>query len=150
MWMRWQFVDTCGRSIDDTNPLHIDVVDRYLRGMGDKTIPDEFPPSLESFYPPWIAGINVPQSRCWEFLVSFTDKEHFNLKHHNTPMSQFVSPPPSKCAELHAPLWRRKDNLFPTRLQSHQYKNNSIQIHLYRSTISECHGFFVAYIFIFQ
>ena len=27
------------------NPLHLDVVDRYLRRMGDKTIPDEAPPS---------------------------------------------------------------------------------------------------------
>ena len=33
------------------NPLHLDVVDRYLRRMGDKTIPDEAPPSLVSFYP---------------------------------------------------------------------------------------------------
>ena len=27
------------------------MVDRYLRRMGDKTIPDEAPPSLESFFP---------------------------------------------------------------------------------------------------
>ena len=37
--------------IDYKNPLHLDVVDRYLWRMGDKTIPDEAPPSLESFYP---------------------------------------------------------------------------------------------------
>ena len=36
------------------------VVDRYLRLMGDKTILDEAPPSLESFYPPWVAGIDLP------------------------------------------------------------------------------------------
>ena len=36
---------------DYKNPLHLDVVDRYLRRMGDKTIPDEAPPSLESFCP---------------------------------------------------------------------------------------------------
>ena len=36
---------------DYKNPLHLDVVDRYLWRMGDKTIPDEAPPSLESFYP---------------------------------------------------------------------------------------------------
>ena len=35
--------------LDYKNPLHLDVVDRYLRRMGDKTIPDESPPSLESF-----------------------------------------------------------------------------------------------------
>ena len=47
---------------DYKNPLHLDVVDRYLRRMGDKTIPDEAPPSLESFYPQWVAGIDLPQS----------------------------------------------------------------------------------------
>ena len=60
--------------IDYKNPLHLDVVDRYLRRMGDKTIPDEAPPSLESFYPPWVAGIDLPQSRCCGFFVSFTYK----------------------------------------------------------------------------
>ena len=59
---------------DYKNPLHLDVVDRYLRRMGDKTIPDEAPPSLESFYPPWVAGIDLPQSRCCGFFVSFINK----------------------------------------------------------------------------
>ena len=46
---------------DYKNPLHLDVVDRYLRRMGDKTIPDEAPPSLQSFYPPpWVEGIDLP------------------------------------------------------------------------------------------
>ena len=35
------------------------VVDRYLRLMGDKTIPDSAEPRLESFYPPFIAGIHL-------------------------------------------------------------------------------------------
>ena len=39
-------------TVDYNNPLHLDVVDRYLRLMGDKTTPDEAPHSLESFYPP--------------------------------------------------------------------------------------------------
>ena len=59
---------------DYKNPLHFDVVDRYLRRMGVKTNPDEAPPSLESFYPPWVAGIDLPQSRCCGFFVSFTSK----------------------------------------------------------------------------
>ena len=29
--------------------------------MGDKTIPGEAPPSLELFYPPFVAGIDLPQ-----------------------------------------------------------------------------------------
>ena len=36
------------------------VVDRYLRLMGDKTIPDSAEPRLESFCPPFVAGIDLP------------------------------------------------------------------------------------------
>ena len=36
------------------------VVDRYLRLMGDKTIPDSAEPRLESFYPPFAPGIDLP------------------------------------------------------------------------------------------
>ena len=36
------------------------VVDRYLELMGDKTIPDSAEPRLESFYHPFIAGIDLP------------------------------------------------------------------------------------------
>ena len=36
------------------------VVDRYLRLMGDKAIPDSAEPRLESFYPPFVAGIDLP------------------------------------------------------------------------------------------
>ena len=45
---------------DDKNPLHLHVVDRCLRRIGDKTIPD----------------IDLPQSRCCGFFVSFIDKKH--------------------------------------------------------------------------
>ena len=38
----------------------LNVVDRYLRLMGDKTIPDSAEPRLESFYPPFVAGIDLP------------------------------------------------------------------------------------------
>ena len=57
---------------DYKNPLHLDVVERYLRLMGDKMIPEE--PRLESFYPPWVAGIDLPQSRCCGFFVLSTNK----------------------------------------------------------------------------
>ena len=36
------------------------VVDRYLRPMGDKTIPNSAEPRLKSFYPPFVAGIDLP------------------------------------------------------------------------------------------
>ena len=36
------------------------VVDRYLRLMGDKMIPDSAEPRLESFNPPFVAGIDLP------------------------------------------------------------------------------------------
>ena len=45
----YQYRDTHVK--DYKNPLHLDVVDRYLRRMGDKTIPDEAPPSLNRFIP---------------------------------------------------------------------------------------------------
>ena len=35
-------------------------VDRYLRLMGNKTIPDSAEPRLESSYPPFVAGIDLP------------------------------------------------------------------------------------------
>ena len=35
-------------------------VDQYLRLMGDKTIPDSAEPRLESFDPPFVAGIDLP------------------------------------------------------------------------------------------
>ena len=35
------------------------VVDRYLRLMGDKTIPDSSEPRLESFYTPFVACIDL-------------------------------------------------------------------------------------------
>ena len=35
-------------------------VDRYLRLMGDKTIPDSAESRLKSFYPPWVTGIDLP------------------------------------------------------------------------------------------
>ena len=36
------------------------VADRYLRLMGDKTIPDSAEPRLESFYLPFVTGIDLP------------------------------------------------------------------------------------------
>ena len=36
------------------------VVDRYLRLMEDKTIPDSAEPRLEWCYPPFVAGIDLP------------------------------------------------------------------------------------------
>ena len=57
------------------NPQHLDVVDRYLRRIGDKTIPDEALPSMDSFYPPWVVVIDLPQSRCCGFFVLFTNKQ---------------------------------------------------------------------------
>ena len=74
----WDYNQIEVKSWDYKNPLHLDVVDRYLRRMGDKKIPDEAPPSLESLYPPFVAGIDLPQSRCCGFFVSFTN--NYKLK----------------------------------------------------------------------
>ena len=36
------------------------LIDRYLRLTGDKTIPDSAEPRLESLYPPFVTGIDLP------------------------------------------------------------------------------------------
>ena len=58
------------------------MVYRYLRRMGNKTIPGEAPPSLESFYPPWVAGkyIDLPQSRCCGLFANKHKKRVFIVK----------------------------------------------------------------------
>ena len=55
---RWHFTHV-GNSMYKyyENPSHLHVVDQYLRRLGNKTCPDEAPPSLESFYPPWVTGV---------------------------------------------------------------------------------------------
>ena len=60
---------------DHKNSLHLDVVDRYLQRMRDKTIPEEAPPSLESFIPHswwrhWSNGkvFRVTGHLCGEFI----------------------------------------------------------------------------------
>ena len=42
--------------------------------MGNKMIPVEALMRLQSFYSPWVAGIDIPQSRCCGLFVSFSDK----------------------------------------------------------------------------
>ena len=43
------------------------VVDWYLRLMVDKTIQDLAEPRLESFYPPFVAGIDLPHQGVVDF-----------------------------------------------------------------------------------
>ena len=52
------------------------VVDRYLRLMGDKTIPDSAEPRLESFYPPFVAGIDLPH----QGVVDSYNLTHFRFQ----------------------------------------------------------------------
>ena len=59
---------------DYKNPLHLDMVDWYLRQMEDKTIPDSAEPRLESFYPPWVAGIDLPH----QGVVDSLSRSHIN------------------------------------------------------------------------
>ena len=59
------------------------LVNRYLRLMGDKTIPDSAGPRLESFYPPFVTGIDLPHqdvvasysliNRSMEFSIAVQD-----------------------------------------------------------------------------
>ena len=61
--VRWKLISWLNLKVNQTeyqvfdvlmdygNPLHLDMVDRYLQRIRDKTIPDEDPPSLECFIP---------------------------------------------------------------------------------------------------
>ena len=60
------------------------VVDRYLRLLGDKTIPDSAEPRLESFYPPFVAGIDLPHQGVvdsYNLNNRYSVAEGFDLKH---------------------------------------------------------------------
>ena len=57
--LKYTFICVCWwtrQRIHDT----LIVVERYLRLMGDKTIPDSAEPRLESFYPAFVVGIDLP------------------------------------------------------------------------------------------
>ena len=60
------------------------VVDRYLRLMGDKTIPDSAEPRLESFYPPWVAGIDLPHQGVVDSYTVQTNEYDLRAKTHPT------------------------------------------------------------------
>ena len=69
-----------------TNPLHLHVVDRYLRQMGDK----RFWASFGIVLSPWIPCIDSPQSRCCGSYVSFTDKNVFSRYQRDTACLTFL------------------------------------------------------------
>ena len=50
------------------------VVGRYLRLMEDKTIPNSAGPRLESFCPPFVAGIDLPH----QGVMDFYNPLHYN------------------------------------------------------------------------
>ena len=52
------------------------VVDRYLRLMGNKAIPDSAEPRLESFYPPFVEGIDQPYQGV---VDSYQNPLHFDV-----------------------------------------------------------------------
>ena len=86
------------------------VVDRYLRRMGDKTIADSAEPRLESFYPPFVAGIDLPhqgvvdshslvhpgvRDKPWVFEIDLSQPRHeaaFCWRHNGPVTSQLTDP----------------------------------------------------------
>ena len=60
------------------------VLDRYLRLMGDKTIPDSVEPRLESFYLPFIAGIDLPHQ---DVVDSYILMVHVLFRYKDTLLS---------------------------------------------------------------
>ena len=98
------------------NPLHLDVVYRYLRRMEDKMIQDEPPPSLESFYSPRVADVDLLQNKVFGFFVSEIAYVTITLGYQFvaiwlTILIQIWSKWGS-VVELHVPIWRHKGRLF--------------------------------------
>ena len=119
---------------DNKNPLHLDVVDRYL---GDKTIPDEALPSLESFYPHESQvsiyhnqGVVDSFSRSsikrifWHKIISML--QSFCHVHPNTEVGQSCTCP---YGNAHDGFTVAPNSVYHIpRLQSCQYENISITI----------------------
>ena len=119
---------------DYKNPLHLDVVDRYLDDRGIKRF------LTKLFYPPWVEGIDLPQSRGCGFFVSLTNKkECFKVKtqQHLPLMGCFTITIQIRKwglvahIEMVMPWWlfgMQNNVCHPVRLISHQYtKNTKIQ-----------------------
>ena len=56
------------------------VVDWYLRLMVDKIIPDEPPHGLKSFYPPFVAGIELPHQSVMDSYNLHNGISYFDTK----------------------------------------------------------------------
>ena len=65
--------------MDHKNPLHLDAVGQYFRRVGDKTIPDS-EPCLESFYSPFVEGIDIPHYGVMDSLSRSPVKAYFEVK----------------------------------------------------------------------
>ena len=71
------------------------VVNRYPWLMGNKTIPDSAEPRLESFYPPFVAGFDLPhQVVVASYITIVWNFQHINME--TVPMN--------KPNNLYAPL----------------------------------------------
>ena len=74
-------------------------------------------PRFESFYPPWVAGIDLPQSRHCGFFVSFIDKEHIlTYKHRDNQRVTFHD---------HIFKWKHFPRYWPSVRGIHRWPVNS-------------------------
>ena len=143
---------------DYKNPLHLHVVDRYLRRMGDKTIPDEAPLSLESFIPHESqVSIYHNQGVVDSLSCSPINKNKGYSKVKTQEHLRFVG---CLTVVIHIRKWRliacvvmvTPWRLFamqihayhPLRLKPYRYvQKYQTQLYICRSTRSLCQGFFV-------
>ena len=58
----------------------LSVVDRYLRLMGDNMIPDTAEPRLESFYSPYVTGIDLPHQGEVDSYIPWP-RQHYTWGH---------------------------------------------------------------------
>ena len=154
----WHFSSALWDLWDYENPLHLDVVDRYLRRMGDKTIPDEAPPSLESFIP------HESQESIYhnQGVVDSLSRSSINMNKEQEHR-RFIG---CLIVVIHIRKWRltacvvmvtswrlfvmRNKACHPFRLKPYRYIQK-YQTHLYicRSMTSLCQGFFVVCVYMY-
>ena len=136
------------------NPLHLDVVNWYLRRMGDKTIPDEAPPSLESFYTTikvlWILCL-IHQWTPTKVYFKVKTQERRRFVGCLTIVIQIRKWHLIACIVMVTP-WRlfamQINTCHPLRLKPFGYVQK-YQTHLYicRSVTSLCQGFFIVCVY---
>ena len=149
-WLNLKVNQTEYRAFDEVmdygNPLHLDMVDRYLQRIRDKTIPDEDPPSLESFYP-YESQVSICYNCVVDYLPPTQTKRIFQLKNTTIPVKEVAR----SCVYQYGDAndgWFWCNMVYAIHQDSSPITTKIYQTELYkwRSTTSRFYGLFVEFI----